>query len=168
MFTWYKYMSWEKECYGMAEKEFLTDSGYAGEVRKNGGMTPAAEDYLEMICRLATSDEDGHTDTPRPVRICELAEELHVAPSSASRMVQAMALRGFVDFRRYGFITLTEAGQEMGEYLIRRHKVVLAFLEWLRGDKDCFEEAERIEHHLSRRTVEAMEKKMGGAGENPA
>lgn len=148
----------------MAEKEFLTDSGYAGEVRKNGGMTPAAEDYLEMICRLAASGEDGHMDAPRPVRICELAEKLHVAPSSASRMAQAMALRGFVDFKRYGFITLTPAGQEMGDYLIRRHRVVLGFLEWLRGEADCFEEAERIEHHLSRRTVEAMERKMNGEG----
>ena len=148
----------------MAEKEFLTDSGYAGEVRKNGGMTPAAEDYLEMICRLARSDEEGKSETMRPVRICELAEELHVSPSSASRMAQAMALRGFVDFKRYGFITLTPAGLDMGDYLIRRHRVVLAFLEWLRGDHECFEEAERIEHHLSRRTVEAMEKQIGGEG----
>ena len=145
----------------MAEKDFLTDSGYAGEVRKSGGMTPAAEDYLEMICRLARSDEEGERGVLRPVRIGELAEKLHVAPSSASRMAQAMSLRGYVDFKRYGFITLTEVGAEMGDYLMRRHRVVLAFLEWLRGDRECFEEAERIEHHLSRKTVEAMEAKMG-------
>ena len=147
----------------MAEKEFLTDSGYAGEIRKNGGMTPAAEDYLEMICRLASKveGESGYTDTPRPVRIGELAEKLHVSPSSASRMAQAMALRGYIDFKRYGFITLTAEGQETGEYLIRRHTVVMLFLEWLRGDSDGFGEAERIEHHLSRKTVEAMERKMG-------
>ena len=146
----------------MAEKEFLTDSGYAGEVRKNGGITPAAEDYLEMICRLARSDEDGESGGMRPVRICELAEKLHVSPSSASRMAQTMALRGYVDFKRYGFITLTAEGAEMGDYLIRRHRVVQEFLGWLRGDRECFEEAERIEHHLSRQTVEAMERKMAG------
>ncbi len=148
----------------MAEKEFLTDNGYAGEIRKNGGMTPAAEDYLEMICRLATTaeGESGHTDTPRPVRIGELAEKLHVSPSSASRMAQTMALRGYIDFKRYGFILLTAAGQETGEYLIRRHTVVTRFLEWLREDTDGFGEAERIEHHLSRKTVEAMERKLGG------
>lgn len=149
----------------MAEKEFLTDSGYAGENRRNGGMTPAAEDYLEMICRLARSDEEGQSGGLRPVRIGELAEKLHVSPSSASRMAQTMALRGYVDFRRYGFITLTETGTDMGDYLIRRHRVVQEFLAWLRGDGDCFEEAERIEHHLSRRTVEAMEEKMTCAGQ---
>ena len=148
----------------MAEKEFLTDSGYAGEIRKNGGMTPAAEDYLEMICRLAHSDEAGENGALRPVRIGELAEKLHVSPSSASRMAQTMALRGYIDFKRYGFITLTAEGQETGEYLIRRHTVVMRFLEWLREDPDGFGEAERIEHHLSRQTVEAMEKKMAAYG----
>ncbi|MGN1346901.1 MAG: metal-dependent transcriptional regulator, partial [Eubacteriales bacterium] len=146
----------------MAEKEFLTDSGYAGEVRRSGGMTPAAEDYLEMIFRLAVSDENGSAAAPRPVRIGELAEKLHVAPSSASRMVQNMALRGYIDFKRYGFITLTPVGLDMGEYLIRRHRIVLAFLEWLRGDHACFEEAERIEHYLSRETVGAMERRING------
>jgi Mn-dependent DtxR family transcriptional regulator len=82
----------------------------------------------------------------------------------ASRMAQTMAMRGFVDFRRYGFIMLTAEGAEMGEYLIRRHRIVQGFLGWLRGDGDCFEEAERIEHHLSRQTVEAMEKKMAAYG----
>jgi len=145
----------------MAEKEFLTDSGYAGEIRKNGGMSPAAEDYLEMICRLAKSGEEGDANALRPVRIGELAETLHVSPSSASRMAQAMALRGYIDFKRYGFIMLTAEGKETGEYLIRRHAVVMRFLEWLRDDSDGFGEAERIEHHLSRKTVEAMERKMG-------
>lgn len=148
----------------MSQNEFLTDSGYAGENRKNGGITPAAEDYLEMICRLARSDEEGESGGLRPVRICELAEKLHVSPSSASRMVQTMALRGYVDFRRYGFIMLTADGAETGDYLIRRHRVVQEFLAWLRGDGDCFEEAERIEHHLSRRTVEAMEEKLADTG----
>lgn len=161
-FTCYKCMPQEKECDEMEEKEFLTDSVYAGEIRKNGGMTPAAEDYLEMICRLAKSGEEGDAEVLRPVRIGELAEKLHVSPSSASRMAQAMALRGYIDFKRYGFITLTTTGQETGEYLIRRHAVVTRFLEWLRGDPDGFGEAERIEHHLSRVTVEAMERKLGG------
>ena len=57
----------------MAEKEFLTDSGYAGEARKNGGITPAAEDYLEMICRLAHSDEAGENGDLRPAPFFAIA-----------------------------------------------------------------------------------------------
>ena len=128
--------------------EFLTDSGYA---KKNGGLTPAAEDYLEMIYRMSSAENGG------PVRICALAERLHVSPSSASRMAQSMTVWGYLDFKRYGYITLTEKGVEMGEYLVKRHETVLRFLTWLTGGEELVE-TERIEHYLSRGTVEAMEK----------
>lgn len=139
--------------------EFMTESGYAGAARKNGELTPASEDYLEMIYRISVSEdgtEGGKAVLPKPVRICELAEYLHVAPSSASRMAQTMALRGYIDFKRYGYITLTAAGMETGAYLIRRHGIVIKFLERLRGG-DVLVEAERIEHYLTRETVAAME-----------
>ncbi|MBP3378359.1 MAG: helix-turn-helix domain-containing protein [Clostridia bacterium] len=131
---------------------YLTEAGYAGESRKNGGLTPAAEDYLEMIYRISV--EEGER---RPVRICELSEKLHVSPSSASRMAQSMAVWGYLDFKRYGYITMTEKGWSMGEYLVHRHGTVMRFLEWLTG-KSELTETERIEHYLSRGTVEAMER----------
>lgn len=131
---------------------FLTESGYAGESRKQGGLTPVAEDYLEMIYRLSAVEGDG-----RPVRICELAQQLHVSPSSASRMAQSMSVWGYLDFKRYGYITMTEKGMECGEYLMRRHKTVVEFLRWLDGESDLAE-AERIEHYLSEGSVAAMAK----------
>ena len=138
---------------------FLTESGYAGESRKQGGLTPAAEDYLEMIYRLSAVEGDG-----RPVRICELAEKLHVSPSSASRMAQSMAVWGYLDFKRYGYITMTEKGMECGEYLMRRHKTVVEFLQWLGGESDLAE-AERIEHYLSKGSVAAMARLLEREGE---
>lgn len=134
------------------DEEFMTDSGYAGENKKNGGLTPAAEDYLEMIYRLSRNDDGERV----PVRICMLAEKLHVSPSSASRMAQSMAVWGYLDFKRYGYIIITDRGREMGEYLVRRHGIVLRFLECLTG-KASLVETERIEHYLSPATVEAME-----------
>ena len=124
-------------------------------------LTPAAEEYLEMIYRLSYSDdcaEDGITSGERPVRICSLAEELHVSPSSASRMAQSMALWGYIDFRRYGYITLTEKGREKGEYLLRRRKAVRLFFDKLCGG-ECPDNTDRISHFLSAVTVEAIERK---------
>ena len=136
-------------------ERFHTEAGYAEEMKKRGTLTPAAEDYLEMIYRIASdSGSAGH------VRICDLASRLSVSPSSASRMAQSMAVWGYVDFKRYGYITLTERGCEMGKYLIRRHGTVLEFLVRLRGESGALAEAERIEHYLSRETVEAMEKSL--------
>lgn len=138
-----------------AEDEALrTDSGYAVQSRKNGELTPAAEDYLEMIFRLSCAGKE----TPVPVRIGELAEKLRVSPSSASRMAQTMALWGYLDFRRYGYITMTEKGRERGAYFVRRHRAVREFLEELTG-RDALVETERIEHHLSEETVLAMERR---------
>ena len=134
---------------------FYTDSGYA---KQNIGMTPAAEDYLEMICRLSAKG---------PVRIKELSECLHVSPSSASRMAQQMNTSGYVDFKRYGYITLTETGAKMGDYLIKRHKIVKKFLELLKGTGDELRETERIEHYLSAETVAAMERYIAEWEETP-
>lgn len=120
------------------------------EHRSERELTPAAEDYLTAICTLAEE-----CDPPRPVRICELAGRLGVSPSSASRMAQSMAVWGFVDFQRYGYITLTEQGRERGAYLQRRHRTAEAFLRRLTG-KDCPQEAARMEHCLSPDIVEAM------------
>lgn len=139
------------------EKKFKTDSGYAGERRREGGLTPAAEDYLEMIYRLSDRENGGD----EPVRICTLASELSVSPSSASRMAGQMALAGYVDYKRYGYITLTDSGAKMGEYLVRRHTIVLDFLFLLTG-RDSLVETERIEHYLSPETVEAMANIVGG------
>ncbi len=131
---------------------YKTDAGYAGDAKKKGGLTPAAEDYLEMIYRLSSENK-------KPVRICELSECLHVSPSSASRMAQSMSAWGYVEFKRYGYITLTTLGCETGEYLIERHRIVGAFLAWLTGE-DRLTETERIEHYLSEGTVRAMEKRL--------
>lgn len=122
------------------------------EHRSERELTPAAEDYLAAICTLAEE-----CDPPRPVRICELAGRLGVSPSSASRMAQSMAVWGLVDFRRYGYITLTEQGRERGAYLLGRHRTAEAFLRRLTG-KDCQQEAARMEHCLSPETVVAMER----------
>ena len=59
-------------------KGFYTIKGY--QIQEGAELTPAMEDYLEMICRLM--------ETHTVVRLGELAEVLHVKPSSASKMIQ--------------------------------------------------------------------------------
>ena len=126
-------------------------TGTADNGRRGGGrMTPAGEDYLMRIYVLSGEGCE-------PVRIKELSEDLSVSPSSASRMATAMSARGLVNFRRYGYITLTEDGRELGEYLVRRRDVLIRFITALRGDGDAEAEADAAEHCLFRDTVRAME-----------
>ena len=126
--------------------------------RERTKLTPAAEEYLEMIYRLSFEDDAGKGEI-KPVRICTLAEKLHVSPSSASRMAQSMALWGYIDFRRYGYITMTDKGRETGGFFVKRRDTVGRFFEWLCGGK-CEDDTDKIAHYLSEDTVSAMEKRM--------
>ena len=82
------------------EQLFYTQNGY--DRADTGPLTTAMEDYLEMICRLTRTG--GYT------RISALARELHVQPSSASKMAALLRSGGYLTNERYGCLRLTEKG----------------------------------------------------------
>jgi len=118
--------------------------------QKDDNATAAMEDYLEMIYR-ADRDQCG-------IRVKELADLLHVKPSSVSRMMANLRQEGWVTYAHYEKIRLTEDGRKLGEYLLYRHNVVYRFLCLLNGDEDQLQQTERIEHFLDRRTVDNLHK----------
>jgi DtxR family Mn-dependent transcriptional regulator len=125
------------------EQEYYTMKGY--ERQKEAGLTAAMEDYLEMICRLL--------QTQNVVRIHQLAEHLHVKPSSASKMVQNLKKEGYLEFEKYGYLTLTEKGRQMGHYLLRRHRVLQAFLCYINHSESELTQVEKIEHFIDAKTI---------------
>jgi Mn-dependent DtxR family transcriptional regulator len=126
---------------------YYTLKGY--QVHTASGLTPAMEDYLEMICRLLEHRE--------VVRIGELAGKLHVRPSSATKMIQQLKAAGSVNSEKYGYICLTEKGRREGEYLLYRHRVLQRFLCLLNRSEDELEQVEKIEHFLNRVTVDNLD-----------
>ena len=122
--------------------KFYTFKGYQAS---RSPLTPAMEDYLEMIARMLLER--------KVVRIGELSERLNVRPSSASKMIQQLKNAGMVESEKYGYVSLTAKGREEGEYLLYRHRVVQRFLCLLNRTDSALEEAEKIEHFLSRETV---------------
>ena len=139
-------------CRTMGDVSIMDDAGFrtpTGYRRiDDADLTDTMEDYLEMIARISQEAE--------VVRIKDLAARLHVSPSSASRMADQLRERGYVSFSRYGYVTMTEQGRAYGAYLIFRHATVLAFLRALNQCDDVLEEAEKIEHALTVRTVENL------------
>lgn len=122
---------------------FYTLKGY--QLIESDELTPAMQDYLEMICRLSAKGSI--------VRISTLATELHVRPSSASKMAAHLAETGYILFARYGYIRLAEKGQETGRYLLYRHEVIQRFLCMVNHSPDELRQTEKIEHFLDFRTV---------------
>ena len=87
------------------ENAYFTFKGY--QLNNDSNLTSSMEDYLEMIIRLKEKQPF--------VRINELANNLNVRPSSASKMVTKLSQEGFLEYQKYGIITLTELG---------KHKIV--------------------------------------------
>lgn len=134
---------------------FYTMKGYQrqGDIK----MTSAMEDYLEMIARLS---QDG-----QPVKVSDLSRMLHVKPSSVTKMVRQLSDAGHLTAEKYGDIRLTGKGQELGHYLLYRHDVLDRFLRRLNQTEDELEQVEKIEHFLSKNTIEnldALTERLGG------
>lgn len=131
-------------------REFHTVRGYQMLNAEQKLLTSSMEDYLEMICRLC--EEGGYA------RINQLADKLHVKPSSATKVVQRLALYGMIDYQRYGIIRLTDKGEKAGAFLLRRHGAVEEFL-WNLGIQDTLlQDTEMIEHDISPHALQGIEK----------
>ena len=134
----------------MAEKQdsnFYTLKGY--DRIEGQTVSPAMEDYLEMICRC--------TEGAGYVRVNALASRLNVTPPSASKMAAKLKAQGFLQFEHYGLITLTDKGREMGEYLLRRHQVLHRFFCLVNRSDNELRQVERIEHFVAPNTVRNLE-----------
>lgn len=130
------------------DKEFYTLKGY--QRNETNELTASMEDYLEMICRILKS-----TDV---VRINELAEKLHVKPSSASKMVNNLRAAGHIEFQKYGYIMVTKKGFEVGNYLLHRHDVLHKFLCMINHTDNELIQVEKIEHFMNETTINNLEK----------
>lgn len=127
------------------KSDFYTLKGYQ-QMDEGSALTASMEDYLEMICRLI---EGGHV-----VRIKELAERLNVKPSSASKMANNLRVLRLITFERYGYISLTEKGAQIGEYLLYRHDVLNSFLCYVNQSDNETRQVEKIEHFLNKKTID--------------
>ena len=132
---------------GEGNREFHTVRGYELMQKRQDRLTPAMEDYLEMVCRLCLAG--GYTRTGK------LSEALHVRPSSASKMILKLSEKGFVEYDKYEIILPTDKGKDAGAYLMHRHQTMERFLHLL-GVIDLLAEAELIEHVVSPETVERV------------
>lgn len=129
---------------GESGREFHTVRGYELLQKQHDRLTPAMEDYLEMVYRQC---ELSHY-----TRIGKLSEALHVRPSSASKMILKLSEKGFVEYDKYEIILPTEKGKDAGAYLMHRHQTIERFLHLI-GSKDLLVETELIEHVVSPKTV---------------
>ncbi len=129
----------------MAEnKEFRTIRGYELKNRPENKLTPAMEDYLEMMLRIGSPNGE--------VRVSDLARELQVKPSSVTKMNQRLVSHQLISATETNRLILTDKGRLTAEYLMKRHMIIETFLTLL-GNEDPLTEIEMVEHSMTSQTV---------------
>jgi DtxR family Mn-dependent transcriptional regulator len=124
-------------------------------------LTRSAEDYLKAIYRLSAEGAPASTTA--------IAEHLAVAPASVSGMIKRLSERGWLDHAPYRGVELTAEGRRVALRMLRRHRLLEAYLvEFLGYTWDTVhEEAERLEHAVSDRLVERMAHALGNPRFDP-
>lgn len=109
----------------------------------------SAEDYLETILVL----KERHNE----VRSIDIATELQYTKASVSIAMKKLRQNGYVEMDANGFITLTDAGQEIASQIYSRHKCLTSFFIQLGVDPEvAAADACRVEHDLSDETFEKL------------
>lgn len=91
----------------------------------------------------------------KSVRVRDIARRLDVKMPTVTSMLKTLNDRGLVNYEKYEYVALTEAGAVVGREMHRRHQVLFEFLSAiLKIDKKTADtEACRMEHALSESTL---------------
>jgi len=121
----------------------------------------ASEDYLKAIFHLGRAGDRVHTT--------DLARHLGVSKPSVTSMLKRLAGKRLLNYSPGQGATLTEEGRLATMRVVRRHRLLETFLvEVIHLDwSEVHAEAEVLEHHLSARMVDAIDRLLGHPSEDP-
>ncbi len=124
-------------------------------------LTRSKQDYLKALYGLAAGDT--------PVPTSRLAARLGVSMPSVTAMLRRLARERLVAHAPRAGARLTARGRREALAMVRRHRVVETFLVEMLGLDwaDVHDDAEQLEHAVSPRVLEALERRMGYPSEDP-
>ena len=99
----------------------------------------------------------------------DVSVRLSVSSASVTNMLKRLQEMGLVEYERYKGASLTEVGRAEALRLLRRHRLIEAFLlehlgySW----QDVHEEAERLEHAVSDEFTERLAEMLGHPSRDP-
>ena len=132
-------------------------------------MPEASSEYstvVEDILKLVWSAEEAGRDGVKPK---DIGEHMGVVPSTTTENVQRLARQGLVTHERYGRVRLTEEGRAVALGMVRRHRLLETYLHEALGFSwdEVHEEAEILEHAVSERLLDRLDKVLGDPTRDP-
>ena len=109
------------------------------------------ENYLSTIYRYCDADSR--------IKTTLIAEKLNITNAAVTDMMKKLSRDGYVEYKRYRDIRLTEDGEAYAKNMIRRHRIWELYLHLVIGmpwDK-VHDEAEHLEHSSSDDLINRLE-----------
>lgn len=128
--------------------------------RASPALTRSRQDYLKAL-----HDLGGEA----PVTVTALARRRGVSAPSVTNMLARLADERLVRLHRRGAARLSAEGEREALRMVRRHRILETFLVNVLGLDwaDVHEDAEVLEHHVSERVLDAIDRLCGHPSEDP-
>ena len=125
-------------------------------------LSSSAQDYLKVIWDLQEWDKG-------PVQPTAVAERTGMKQSTVSGALGRLVDAGLVTHRPYGKVELTETGRRYAVTMVRRHRLLETFLVQVLGYgwDEVHEEADSLEHAVSDKMVDRIDKYLGHPTADP-
>lgn len=132
-------------------------------------MSESSREYstvVEDILKLVWSAEEAGRDGVKPK---DIGDHMGVVPSTTTENVQRLVRQGLVTHERYGRVRLTEQGRAVALGMVRRHRLLETYLHEALGFSwdEVHEEAEILEHAVSERLLDRLDKVLGYPTRDP-
>lgn len=120
-------------------------------------VSATVEDYVKAVYALQRESETGDAN------VAKVAATLGVTNGTVTSMMHKLRDAGLVSAEKYGGIRLTSKGSKLALDVIRRHRLIEVFLvDVLKFDwTEVHEEAERLEHAMSKKLIERLDAFLG-------
>ena len=124
-------------------------------------LSRSQQDYLKALYALAPEGESVPTS--------RLAAQLAVSPPSVTNMLTRLAADRLVAHTPRAGARLTAEGRRAALAMVRRHRILETFLVQVLGLDwaEVHADAEVLEHHISDRVLEAIDRLVGHPHEDP-
>jgi DtxR family Mn-dependent transcriptional regulator len=124
-------------------------------------LTRSVEDYLKAIYQLSPEGRAASTS--------EIAHLLSLSAPSVTGMVKRLSEQGLLEHVPYRGVQLTGEGRRAALRMVRRHRLIEAYLVAFLGYSwdTVHDEAERLEHAVSDTLVERMANALGNPDVDP-
>lgn len=125
--------------------------------------TATVEDYVKHIYLISEASESDEAS------MGQVASALKVVPGTATTMVKALSEAGLASYEPRVGVRLTPQGTALALHVLRRHRLLEKFLVEVLGFdwSEVHEEAEQLEHVISDRLLERIDKRLGHPTEDP-